>query len=367
MLMKKNRHIIPIHASFKLNGQSFESERLQNLAHNFIKNGEPYEEALGYFLLEWLNKDDFVEVKTSGSTGPPKTIKVKKIFMANSAMATGKFFKLPAETTALLCLPASYIAGKMMLVRALVLGWHLDTVLPKSNPLDQVFKRYDFCAMTPFQLDNSLSRLHLIKKLIVGGGALSFHIQDMVQGIGTKVYETYGMTETVSHIAAKRVNSKKGKKLFAPFKVFPNVTISQDERNCLVINAPKITENTIVTNDIVELLTYKKFIWKGRIDNVINSGGIKIHPEEVEKKLQKIILSRFFITSLPDVALGDRLVLFVEAAFSEEALDDLKQRISDLETLIKFEIPKKIYFVEKFEETHTGKINRNNTLRSKLV
>lgn len=366
MLMNQDRHIAEIHPDFKLNEQEFHRDILQNLARKFIKDGEPYEQGIGAFLLDWLNKEDFVEVSTSGSTGIPKVIKVKKEFMINSALATGKFFKLPAGTTALLCLPASYIAGKMMLVRAMVLGWQLDTVPPKSNPLDHLFKRYDFCAMTPFQLDNSLGRLHLIKKLIVGGGALSFQIQDLVQGIPTKVYETYGMTETVSHIAAKRINPKKDKKKQTPFKVFPNVTITQDNRNCLVINASKISEGTIVTNDIVEILTYKKFNWKGRIDNVINSGGIKIHPEEVERKLQKIISNRFFITSLPDISLGDRLVLFVENDFSEEALADLKVRISNLKSLHKFEVPKKIYFVEKFEETHTGKVNRGGTVRGKL-
>ncbi|HET8810146.1 MAG TPA: AMP-binding protein [Flavobacteriaceae bacterium] len=362
-MLMKTQEFIDVHPDFKLNGKNFEGKKLLSLAHTMLKNGEPYEAEIGRFLSDWLSKNELIEVKTSGSTGVPKTIKIKKKFMVNSALATGKFFKLPAETTALLCLPVSYIAGKMMLVRAIVLGWNLDTIPPKSNPLDQVYKRYDFCAMTPFQLDNSLSRLHLIKKLIVGGGALSCHIANMVQGIKTKVYETYGMTETVSHIAAKRINPKKGKKGESAFKVFPNVSISTDERNCLVINAPKITEGTIITNDIVELLTYKKFIWKGRVDNVINSGGIKIHPEEVERKLQKILLRRFFITSLPDSALGEKLVLFVENEFSEENLDKLKEQLSNLKSLQKYEVPKKIYFVEKFEETHTGKINRGNTLR----
>ena len=365
-MLMKTQQSIEVHPDFKLNGRSFEGKKLLSWAHVLQKNGEPHEAEIGGFLQEWLSRNELVEVKTSGSTGVPKPIKIRKKHMVNSALATGKFFKLPAGTTALLCLPASYIAGKMMLVRAMVLGWSLDTTPPKSNPLDQVYKRYDFCAMTPFQLDNSLSRLHLIKKLIVGGGALSCHIANMVQGIKTKVYETYGMTETVSHIAAKRVNPKKGKKGTLPFKVFPNVSITVDDRSCLMINAPKISEGTIVTNDIVEIITYKKFIWKGRIDNVINSGGIKIHPEEVEKKLQKIILRRFFITSLPDLALGEKLVLFVENEFSEENLDNLKAQISNLKSLGKYEVPKKIYFVEKFEETHTGKINRGNTLRGKL-
>lgn len=356
-----------IHPEFKLNGESFERDRLLNLANRYIKEGEPYEAEIGAFIFDWLDGEDFLEVKTSGSTGAPKKIKVRKQFMANSAVATSRFLKLPAGTTALLCLPASYIAGKMMLVRAIVLGWNMDTPPPKSNPLDLIFKRYDFCAMTPFQLDNSLNRLHLIKKLIVGGGALSCQIQNLVQGIRTKVYETYGMTETVSHIAARRINGKKDKKSPNPFKVLPNVSISVDDRNCLIIDAPYVSGETIVTNDIVELLTYKKFIWKGRIDNVINSGGIKIHPEEVEKKLEKIILRRFFIASLPDDSLGEKVVLFVEAEFSEETLKHLSKEINSLKTLRKYEIPKKIYFVEKFEETHSGKINRRNTLKGKLA
>lgn len=355
-----------MHPEFRLNRKTLNLEQLRFAAEHFVQDGEAYEVEIGKFLLDWFNKKDFIKLKTSGSTGRPKTIKVKKIHMVNSAHATAKFFDLPAKTTALLCLPANYIAGKMMLVRAMVLGWHLDTTLPRANPLDQVYKRYDFCAMTPFQMDNSLNRLHLLKKLIVGGGTVSVHLTNIVQGIKTKIYETYGMTETVSHIAAMRLNPKKSKKQVRAFKVFPDVLISQDERGCLVINVPKISDEPVVTNDVVELLTYKKFLWKGRIDNVINSGGIKIHPEEVEKKLQKIIIQRFFITAIPDPSLGEKPVLFVEQAFSEENLVTLRKKISNLKSLNRYERPKKIYFIEKFEETPTGKINRRNTLISKV-
>ncbi|MGO3707878.1 MAG: AMP-binding protein [Mesonia hippocampi] len=364
MLSQATTYNFRVHPDFRFDQNKLDENGLLALAKFYLNEGEPFQEEIALFLQDWLDDKDYVFVKTSGSTGTPKTIKVKKQFMVNSAVATGKFFKLPEKTTALLCLPATYIAGKLMLVRAMVLGWHLDSVQPKSNPLDAVFKRYDFSAMTPFQLDNSLGRLHLVKKLIVGGGAISVHLKRLIQGIDTKVYETYGMTETVTHIAARKVNSKKNKPLGAekPFKLLPKVTIKIDERNCLVINAPAVSEKEIVTNDIVELVTYKKFLWKGRFDNVINSGGIKIHPEEVERKLQALILQRFFIAALPDDALGDKLVLFVEAHFSEEALQDLKSSIHKLDGLSKFEKPKKIYFVEKFEETHTGKVNRLKTL-----
>lgn len=365
--MPKKFSLPETHPSFRLNKLYYSNDELSSVAYSLIKEGEAYEGQTGNFLLDWLNEKDFVEVKTSGSTGTPKTIRIRKESMINSAKATGRFFDLPAGTTALHCLPSNFIAGKMMLVRAMVLGWHLDLVLPKANPLDRVFKIYDFCAMTPFQLDNSLSRLHLIKKLIVGGGAVSSNQKDLVQGIATEVYETYGMTETVSHIAARRINPKKIKQDPIPFSVLPNVSISVDDRECLVIKAPQLSEEKIVTNDVVEILTPKTFIWKGRSDNIINSGGIKLHPEEIEEKLAPILAHRFFISSLPDPALGEKLILMVESDFSETALRNLEREIRGSHKLGKYEIPKKIYFVEKFEETPNGKINRANTLKARLA
>lgn len=361
------KFVIPnTHFSFKINKLHFSNEDLAKVAYNFIKEGEPHEGEIGDFLLDWLKPSEFIDVTTSGSTGVSKKIKVRKEHMINSALATGKFFELPAGSTALMCLPAKYIAGKMMLVRAMVLGWELDLVPPSSNPLDQLYKTYDFCAMTPFQLDNSISRLHLIKKLIVGGGAVSPKLQEMVQGLNTKVYETFGMTETVSHIAAKRLNTKKKRKKPAPFKVMPNVHISKDSRNCLVIKAPAISDEILVTNDVVDIITYKKFFWKGRYDNVVNSGGIKLYPEDIESKLSEVIDGRFFLVGMKDDALGEKLVLFVEADFSEELISELQVKIHTVKNLDKYEIPKKIYLIEKFEETPNGKIHRKNTLRSKI-
>ena len=365
--MQEKFRLPETHPEFRLNGLYYSNEDLAAVAYSLIKEGEPYEGQAGNFLLDWLNDKDFVEVRTSGSTGPPKKIRIKKQYMVNSARATGKFFELGPGTTALHCLPVNFIAGKMMLVRAMLLGWKLDLELPKANPLDRIFKIYDFCAMTPFQLDNSLSRLHLIKKLIVGGGAVSSNLKDLVQGIGTEVYETYGMTETVSHIAARHINSKKKKKEDPlPFTVLPHVSLETDERGCLVIHAPQLTDETLITNDVVELISDKTFIWKGRIDNIINSGGVKLHPEEIEAKLTPIIAHRFFVTSLPDPALGEKLVLMVESEFSEVALNNLEREIKACRKLGKFEVPKKIYFVEKFEETPNGKIHRANTLKSRM-
>ena len=363
-----SKHNFEIHDCFKLNGTHFSRTHLYKVAYSFIKEGKPFEERVGNFLLDWLNDDyDDIKVRTSGSTGKPKAIFIDKQKMVNSAKATGKHFKLGENTKVLMCLPAKHIGGMMMMVRAMTLGWHIDIVKPTSNPLDKLYKTYDFCAMTPFQLDNSLNRLHLVKKLIVGGGRIPENLKQMVQGIPTKVYETFGMTETISHIATRKVNNRKnniadGK----PFKTLPNVSVSADEKNRLIIKAPKILDKPLLTNDIVEIETYKKFYWKGRADHVINSGGIKIHPEEVEKKLQKLITQRFFLSAMPDDALGEKVVLFVELPFSEKTISDLREAIDNLGTLDKYEKPKKIYLVEKFEETPNGKVNRKRTVSAKM-
>lgn len=351
-----------LHPKFKLNGSSFTIASLREQAQTFIKEGEPYEESVGEFIIEWLDAKKYVTVHTSGSTGTPKLIKISKMHMIHSAMATAKHFNIYEKTTALLCLPAHYIAGKMMLVRAMTLGWRIDMAQPKSNPLDAVYRTYDFCAMTPFQLDNSLSRLHLLSKLIVGGGAISPALSLRLQGLKTKVYETYGMTETVTHIAARRVNPKKIKEGIIPFKVLDKVTVDTDSRDCLVIKAPRVSTDPVITNDLVKLLTYKKFIWLGRIDNVINSGGVKLFPEQIEAKLAPFIHVPYFVAGVPDELLGEQLTLFVE---QEEPLF-VKEHIVDTTSFKPFELPKLAISLTSFQRTDTGKIQRGQTLKDYL-
>lgn len=346
-----------VHPQFRLNASAYKPTALREKAHVMLRSGEPYEEEIAKFLLDWLDERKYVLVNTSGSTGAPKMIKLRKKHMENSAKATGKRFKLEAQTTALLCLPSRFIAGKMMLVRAMVLGWRLDLAPPKANPLDQVFKRYDFCAMTPFQLDNSIARLHLISKLIVGGGPFGETLKERVQDVDTKIYETYGMTETITHIAIRRVNPPKPHKEEIPFKTLDKVSVDQDERGCLIIKAPKVSSDPIVTNDIVKLLSYKKFIWLGRIDNVINSGGIKLYPEQIEKKLATHIDVPFFIGGEQDDKLGEKVVLVLET-------NDLTATEIDYSNLDKYEVPKALYYTASFVRTANGKINRGSTLRS---
>lgn len=358
-----------VHPDFKLNGNHFSAKELYSVGYSFIKEGSDFEEQVGNFLLDWINKDyDTIKLRTSGSTGTPKVYYIEKEKMIASALATGKFFKLPHQTKALMCMPADYIAGRMMLVRALVLGWDLEIIEPTTRPLDATFKKYDFCAMTPLQLSYSLERLHFVNKIIVGGGAVSESLVKLVQGLSTKIYEVYGMTETISHIAARRLNPKPGLvkresgDFLKPFKAMSKVSFDTDERGCLKITADRILDETLVTNDLVEMISPEEFYWRGRIDNVVNSGGVKIFPETLERKLENLITAPFFVAGLPDKKLGERVILVVEESFSDSYLSDLKAAVASCDLLDKYEVPKEIFLIDKFTYTPTGKINRNLTL-----
>jgi O-succinylbenzoic acid--CoA ligase len=334
-----------VHNQFKLNGFHLNKEDLCRVAYSFIKEGEEFEKPVGDFLLDWFDSKSYLEMKTSGSTGTPKIIKVNKQAMVNSAIATGDFFDLHSGDRALLCLPVKYVAGKMMLIRAIVLGLDLDYVAPSSHPMKGMTDKYDFVAMVPMQAQNSLKEIQNVKKLIVGGARISSSLEKELIKLPTEVYETYGMTETITHIAAKRIGEKM-------FTVLPNVTISCDERNCMVIHAPKIiADDTVVTNDLVELINENQFKFLGRIDNVINSGGIKILPEQVEQKLDDKLDRRFFITSKEDKELGEKVVLVIEGDFFE-----IDYSLFDI--LDKYEHPREIIFVAKFKETENGKFLR---------
>jgi O-succinylbenzoic acid--CoA ligase len=350
------------HKSFQLNRKTFANP------NEIIDFSKEISSEIHLFLKDWFSEKRILEVKTSGSTGLPKTIAIKKEFFINSAMSTAEFLDLKEGTVALMCLPPKYIAGKMMLVRALVLGWHLDIVSPKSNPLENNDKTYDFSAMVPLQLEHSLLKIDQIKKVIVGGGVVTSQLQEKLQGIQSVVFATYGMTETVTHIALKKLNHflpSVGFESFASFyQLLPNVKIYKDTRNCLVIDAPKVTEEIIFTNDVVDLVSDRHFEWLGRFDNVINSGGIKLHPERIEEKLSKIIDQRFFVAGIPDTQLGEKLFLIIE----HESINLLKlqqffsEKIQKLDSLSKYEKPKEIRFVTTFVTTETKKIQRNKTL-----
>jgi O-succinylbenzoic acid--CoA ligase len=356
------------HKDFKLNSNSFDGlDDLLSYAFHFSPD-------IHFFLENWFSEKEVILVQTSGSTGTPKSIELQKKQMQYAALATGDYFQLKEKTTALLCLPIGYIAGKMMLIRALTLGWHIDVVAASSNPLKENSKGYDFAAMVPLQVENSIDKLPQIKKLIIGGSAVSNSLQIKLQSIATAVFATYGMTETITHIAVKKLNNfqslqenvtkefagnqkftlPKNARNSAFYQTLPNTIIYKDERNCLVIKNEKISNKVIFTNDVVDLISDTQFDWLGRFDNVINSGGIKLHPEKIEEKLANSIHQRFFVAGIADEKLGQKLILIVEGTASTLRLEKAN--------LSKFEVPKEIHFIIHFIETETKKIQRKKTL-----
>ena len=336
--------------SIQINGKHYNNENFSNIDDSEIRN----------FLKEWGNNELSISLYTSGSTGKPKLIHLLKSDMVASAKLTGEYFNIEAGQKGLLCLPIKYIAGKMMLVRAMVLGFDLISIKPSSNPIIECVQSINFAAMTPMQvntvLNQSPDKLNLIEQLIIGGAPVDSRLESKLQEVKTHCFSTYGMTESITHIAVKKLNGKNKSKYF---EALPNITFQCNKNNCLILNTPHLSSSTITTSDIVELIDNKRFKFIGRIDNVINSGGIKIHPEDLETRVSNLFHNtRFFFSSLPDQLLGERLVLVIES----------KNSISNLESNLKkqldtFEIPKTIFYTDYFLETKTKKIDRIRTLK----
>ncbi len=363
-----------IHPKFRFNGHAFNKEELKEVAYSLVKEGFPYEQQIGDFLMDWLNAKDHIAMRTSGSTGEPKTVLIQKEKMVNSALATADFFGLQPNDSALLCLPAEFVAGKMMLVRALVIGLHLDCIEPSSSPLAGIRKKYDFCGMVPLQVQNSLNDLEWIKIMIIGGAPLPAPVKEQLLDKTSHVYETYGMTETLSHVAVKRVNPFPGaidpvgpyeageetKSEKDCFRALRNISFSKDQRGCLIITAPEICDAPVVTNDLINLISDTAFEWLGRIDNVINSGGVKLIPEQIEVKIAPYLSGRFLVAGLPDRQLGQKLILIIEGC--EEDKISL-HKIASIPGIGKYQIPKEIHYLKHFVETRNGKIQRNTTIQ----
>lgn len=349
--------------TIKLKGILYDQQNL-GLLKETSEPDDSWRNSIYYFLLNWFDKTGFIPAQTSGSTGKPKSIRLSKTSMVNSALMTNQFFDLSEQSVCLLCLPATYIAGKMMLVRAIVSGFNLITVEPSANPFLGLQTAIDFAAITPYQLFHSaetLQKTH-IHKMIVGGGAVTSKLEVLSENIPAELYETYGMTETCSHIALRRFN---GKEKSDNFTVLNGVTIRLDERGCLAIRAPHLLKEEIQTNDMVELKGTTSFRWLGRADSTINSGGIKIHPEQVEKQLEGIIHSGYFISSVPDDVLENKVVLVIESEpYTPQQQEKLKDRLEDI--LSKYEVPKQIFFLPTFVYSESHKVLRKPTLQKAL-
>lgn len=328
------------------------------------------------FLSEWNNDSDRVLVHTSGSTGKPKPMMVEKKRMLNSARITCDFLGLNPGDSALLCMSLDYIAGKMVVVRSIERHLHLISVSPSGHPLKDVNEEITFAAMVPMQVYNTLQvpeereRLSRIRHLIIGGGAIDAALEQELQSLpgDIAIWSTYGMTETLSHIALRRINGDEPSEWYQPFD---SVHISQTEEGCLVIDAPQVCAETLVTNDIVEIEPYiynkvekLRFRIKGRKDNVICSGGIKIQIEEVETLLKPHLEKPFMLAKKKDGKFGEIAVLLTEdedikrvEATVRRLLSDESEKSSDYKKY-KYWIPKEFRYVEHLPLTETGKPKR---------
>ena len=343
------------HPKFRLNGKAYSQDSLLVAAKKWQSSGDNEQKQLGMFMEEWLDGNDSLTLHTSGSTGTPKPLLVSKKSMQASAERTAAFFELSPGDTALLCLPTHYIAGKMMLVRALVIGLELD-VIPSKSLLDLKGKTYDFAALIPLQVNASFDLLGNLKKILIGGAPIPTELRKALAKKYPHCVETYGMTETLTHVATRFVCYPT-----VPFRAMPGIKINVDHDSCLQIMAPYISSSPICTNDVVELLDNRSFILIGRRDFVINSGGRKIFPEQLEEKLSVQLRIPFFFTGIPDVELGEKLVLVVEGGIKEKQLG--LKTATKLLGADKHLVPKDVLCLDTFVLTRTGKLNRIATLK----
>jgi len=319
---------------------------------------------------QWKSGQNVFELQTSGSTGVPKTIQLQRDKIIFSAKQTRQAFGLQPGDTLFCCLGLHYIAGFMMVMRALVLDCNLVVEEPVSNPLSGLNEdiKIDFASFIPLQMEAMLSDLKALKimngmkAILLGGGPVSANLEEKLQALKVPVYHTYSMTETYTHVAIKLINTPNKSQTFKPL---PGVKLSIDTRGCLVINSYLTDNEDLVTNDLVYIHENGSFTWLGRNDNVIISGGIKIQLEKIENACAQVFMDlklnrAFFAAGIPDEKLGQKLVLVVEGeGLSEEMINAINDQLS--RALGKYELPKEVLFIKKFVLTRTGKLDRRGT------
>jgi len=359
----------------RLAGQAYTLEQLRQApAANTILSENA--RATLDFCHQWLGGEPDFTVNTSGSTGTPKPIRLTREQMTASARRTGATLNLRAGQQALVCLPTRYIAGRMMLVRGFVIGLAMTVVEPAGDPLATVAPDadFDFTALIPLQLQTLLAGpphyhaiLNRMQAILIGGGPVSPALLAQLQTITAPIYHTYGMTETVSHIALRRLNGPQASAAFTPLL---GVELGVDERNCLNICADVTQDQVVQTNDLVDLRADHSFIWLGRWDNVINSGGVKVQVEKVEHVLEEVLHAldpkglgarRFFVGPLPDARLGETVAVVLEGSpLTVPQEEALRQHLGQM--LDRYEIPRRFCYLPHLAETPTGKIDRKTNL-----
>ncbi len=323
----------------------------------FLTKELNYINEVNQFINDWFSEKDYIISKTSGSTGTPKEIQLKKKYLRASARMTGKYFNFNEYDTLLLSLPIFGIGGKMIIIRAIEFNCKLIVVSPQYNPLKNLKDtKIKIVSLVPYQVNKILNEdkeaFLNVQYLLIGGAPINDDLVYKLKKISSHSYETFGMTETYSHIALKNIQ----KNTF--FELLDNIKINTSN-DCLVINAPELGVENLYTNDIVNLIDEQSFAWIGRKDFIINSAGIKLHPEQIENKLQGCFTQSYFISKEIDINFGEIVILIIEGiAIAESKIREMiKSKLST------YEIPKKIYFIRDFVYTNTHKINRIETLK----
>tara|TARA_B100001094_G_scaffold332860_1_gene406923 strand:+ start:1236 stop:2285 length:1050 start_codon:yes stop_codon:yes gene_type:complete len=311
-----------------------------------------------YQLLEfWKSNKNEILVNTSGSTGKPKTIKISRQQLINSSKATLKHFKLKENTTFLSCLPVKYIGGKMMIIRGIIGKVNFILCKPSVSPIKKLHKEIDFMATTPLQLDSLLKNITIFSKIrlaIVGGGKVSERLIEQLQDIPYDCFETYGMTETVSHIAVRNLKKNNENN---PFKCLENNSVTTNSNDQLVINSKYLKISSLTTNDIAKVTGNKYFTINGRVDNIINSGGFKVSSENIEELLYENFQNKsFFIDKIKCDKLGEKIILIADEKIKLQELVISIRKIKD-----KKKRPKEIYFTNHFFYNENQKIDRPKT------
>ena len=332
----------------------FSKNSLECVIDNLSQNKVPDWMAPHYNFLKSYNSFNEFEIQTSGTTGKPKIILVTKMQMQISATATLSFFNLKPGMTSLLCLSSDYIAGKMMLVRSIIGRLKITITEPTLTPSKFVNQHFDFVPLVPAQAKEILStgKRDFIGTLLIGGGKVDQSIYKLLHNTTIKLFESFAATETLSHFALKRINPNKQDF----FTTLPNFKISISKNNELILLENELTDEAIFTKDIIEMIDETHFRWLGRSDNLINSGGIKVIPEQIEEKIKQKLPNRvFFIAGAPSDKFGQEIILIIEGK-EMEIKDDVFENIN------KYQIPKKIYFTPIFPRTNNGKIQRKKLI-----
>lgn len=340
----------------QISGINFYQEEFRGKSIPYFFESSGFHKQIYSFLREWFSPQETIKLYTSGSTGKPKEIIVSKKQMLESAAMTCKFFGLKKNDKALLCLSTDYIAGKMMLVRAIYGGLNVYSVEPNGHPLKDISSSFDFAAMVPLQVFNSIQtdserrKLSQIRNIIIGGGAINKELEEALRVFPNSIYSTYGMTETLSHIGLRKINGENASDYYTPL---PGVDLRLSDNNTLIIDIPNIVNETVVTNDIAEIRNDGSFRVIGRIDNIINTGGIKVLTEEIEEKLKSFMKGDYAISSIPHPKLGEVVVLLVDKIEDQQLSEEIIKKI-----LPRYQQPRHIIKVEAIPLTGSGKIDR---------